>query len=125
MMKTKYIKIKFKKMTTYIEHQINFSNQHYAFKTYITEHIQRSCSIPWQNGPDQLLKHPLVHFPELGSQLVLFRQFELLQVELHPEPKYPESQTVKKLDIDYIYVTDFCKLGFVLITLINLGNSRF
>ena len=54
------------------------------------------CSIPWQNGPDQLLIHPLVQYPELGSQVVLFTQFVLLQVELHSNPKYPGSQSTKR-----------------------------
>ena len=54
------------------------------------------CNIPWQNGPNQLLKHPLVQCPELGSQPVLFKQFVLLQVYLHSKPKYPGSQSTKK-----------------------------
>ena len=54
------------------------------------------CIIPWQRGPEKLLKHPLLQCPEIGSQLVLLTHFVILQVKLHSKPKYPKSQSAKE-----------------------------
>ena len=69
------------------------------------------CSIPWQKGPEKLPKHPLLQYPEIGSQLVLLTQFGILQLELHSKPKYPKSQSAKdtiRINIfsDEFYLSD-------------------
>ena len=87
------------------------------------------CSIPWQKGPEKLLKHPLVQCPEIGSQLVLLTHFVILQVELHSKPKYPKSQSAKEticisIFSNEYYLSDVFDNIFFEIHNLNGSNSK-